>query len=165
MRTAAPICAALLVIALVGCDGRPTSVPPSASVKSTSVPAPVSWRDEMSAACSDLGAAVDDLPLSSGRDGLKTYLKSVLALELAFDRRASSIEPSSLEGGLVEKTARTRREWEGSLARLLRDVVRDDEDAALAEADTTEMLAHRANASLQDLGLTQCLLPFTGIPG
>jgi hypothetical protein len=156
---------AVLVMVSAGCGGKSASVPPSASAETTGIPAAVSWKDRMSAACSDLGAAVGQLPLSSDRDGLRVYLKDILALELAFDRRISSIEPSSMEAHLLERSAQDRREWESSLARLLRDIVRDDQGAALAEAGRAEVLAHRANATLEDLGLTQCLLPFTGIPG
>ena len=165
MRTAVFISVAVLLTAVAGCGGNSASQAPPAAVKAASSRAPVSWKDEMSAACSDLGAAVDELPLSGDRDGLAVYLKSVLALELAFDRRASSIEPSAPEARLLASVAQARRAWESSLARLLRDVVRDDREAALAEARTTRRLARRANAHLEELALTQCLLPFTGIPG
>jgi hypothetical protein len=164
MRAAA-ICFLLLAIVLPSCGGHRSAAPAPTATKRTSIPAAVSWKDRMSTACSDLGAAVDELPLSSAPDGLKRYLEDVLALELAFDQRVSGIRPSSMETEALQKAARARREWESSLARLLRDVKRHDQAAALSEARAAEALAHEANASLEGLGLTQCLLPFTGIPG
>lgn len=151
---------------LPGWEGdSPASGKPSDASGSPTVPAAVPWKTNMSAACSDLGAAVLHLDPPADRAGLERYLRRVLALELAFDGRAETFEPAPMDAPEARRAASLRKQWERALARLALAAAEGDDKRALAAADRAQTLARKANVSFEALGLTQCLLPETGIPG
>lgn len=119
----------------------------------------------MSGACSDLGAVLVHLDAPTDREGLERYLRRVLALELAFDRRVAELDPSPMDAPAAERAASLRGQWERALARVALATAEGNDEAALEAANHAQALARKANVSLEALELTQCLLPETGIPG
>lgn len=122
--------------------------------------------EQMSAACSGLGAELGRLRSPTNRDSLSRYLRQVAGLERSFGARVASLEPPPSYAVEARHALASRRDWQRGFGRLVRAVVRLGETKAVLAAGTAlEDLARRTNVSFESLGLTQCLLPSSGIPG
>jgi hypothetical protein len=146
-----------------GTPGRSTASLPRYGQAASSEQA--TWKAEMSSACSDLTARIARLTAPKDRDGLVQHLRQIVALEHSFEARASSLEPPASLAAEAERALASRRDWKRALARLARAGASGKRNAALREATVAQSVAQRTTLLFGSLGLTECLLPRTGIPG
>jgi hypothetical protein len=118
------------------------------------------WLAARNAACARRATRAAALPRPHTLDGMARFARRWLAL----DRRVARLRAPAAYASAARRLARLDARQERQLRRVVQTAERGDAGGTLAAIRELQTLAVSANATVSELGLTDCYLPAAGLP-
>jgi hypothetical protein len=122
------------------------------------------WIVRMNAECRRRNARVAAVGRPASFSDLAQYAERLLTIDRRHDRRVASIRPPSSFAAEARWLQRVGAAREHGLQRVATSLRAGQSAGATARLRSLQLLAARANGKLIGLGLTDCVLPASGLP-